>query len=62
MYPYPDDGIWISGECREAVYFPLRLGYSSTLMNVKGTMLDHMTFWYDEIQWLPGAIYIALSR
>eukprot|EP00973_Karenia_brevis_P079108 10976751-Karenia_brevis.AAC.1 len=32
IYPYTDDDICIHGEWRRAVYFPLRLGYSTTLM------------------------------
>eukprot|EP00973_Karenia_brevis_P055070 7655834-Karenia_brevis.AAC.1 len=41
---YTDEDIQIDNELRQAVYFPLRLGYSTTVMKVKGTTLEHMTF------------------
>eukprot|EP00973_Karenia_brevis_P096324 12431484-Karenia_brevis.AAC.4 len=62
IYPYTDDDICIHGEWRRAVYFPLRLGYSTTLMKVQGATLDHMTFWYDVTRIVPAAIYVAISR
>eukprot|EP00973_Karenia_brevis_P061866 8603975-Karenia_brevis.AAC.1 len=62
IYPYTDADICIHGEWRRAVYFLLRLGYSTTLMKVQGATLDHMTFWYDVTRIVPAAIYVALSR
>jgi hypothetical protein len=42
-------------------YFPIRLGYASTVQKVQGSTLDHVTVWLD----CPGcraAAYVALSR
>eukprot|EP00973_Karenia_brevis_P087085 12076901-Karenia_brevis.AAC.1 len=50
-----DDHIIIHGEQRRAVYFPLRLGYSTTLMKVQGSTLEHITFWYDVLRVVPAA-------
>eukprot|EP00973_Karenia_brevis_P012234 1660719-Karenia_brevis.AAC.1 len=53
--PYTDDYISIHGEQRRAVYFPVRLGYSTTLMKVQGATLEHMIFWYDVRRIVPAA-------
>ena len=42
-------------------YFPVRLGYASTIQKVQGSTLEHITLWLD----VPGckaAAYVALSR
>jgi hypothetical protein len=45
----------------KTVYFPLRLGYATTLHKVQGATLAHMTMWLDK-PWWPAAAYVALSR
>lgn len=42
-------------------YFPLRVGYASTLHKVQGMTLEHITLWLDAKN-APAAAYVALSR
>jgi hypothetical protein len=42
-------------------YYPLRLGYATTLHKVQGQTLQHATIWLDKPYW-PAAAYVALSR
>jgi hypothetical protein len=44
-----------------AVYFPMRLGYASTLHKVQGATLKHVTIWLD-VRNMSAAAYVALSR
>jgi hypothetical protein len=44
-----------------ASYFPLRLGYATTLHKTQGVTVPHMTMWLDK-PWWPAAAYVALSR
>ena len=43
------------------VFFPLRLGYATTLHKVQGATLSDITVWLDQAGW-PAAAYVALSR
>ena len=50
-----------SPQAQNASYFPVRLGYASTVYKMQGAELDHVTIWLD----LPGqraAAYVAMSR
>ena len=42
-------------------YYPLRLGYATTLHKVQGATLENITIWLDK-PWWPAAAYVALSR
>ncbi len=53
VYPMTDDN--------RVTYYPLRLGYATTLHKVQGATLRHITIWLD-IPNVPGAAYVALSR
>ena len=55
--PVTDDDV-PKGRC---VYYPLRLGYASTVHKYQGAELDHVTFWPDRPA-SPAAGYVALSR
>lgn len=54
VHPMTDPGT-------KVVYFPVRLGYATTLHKVQGATLDHITVWLDMPYW-PAAAYVALSR
>ena len=41
-------------------FFPIRLGYASTIDKVQGSTLGHITIWLDCIRQAAG--YVALSR
>ena len=41
-------------------FFPVRLGYASTIDKVQGATLDHITIWLDVIRKAAG--HVALSR
>ena len=53
VYPMTDD--------HRVTYYPLRLGYATTLHKVQGATLRHITIWLDMPD-VPGAAYVALSR
>ena len=42
-------------------YFPLRMGYATTLHKIQGMTLKHVTLWLNKKFW-PAAAYVALSR
>jgi ATP-dependent exoDNAse (exonuclease V) alpha subunit len=54
VYPWTDP-------TTKYTYYPMRLGYSTTLHKVQGATLDHMTIWLDVAN-IEGAAYVALSR
>ena len=43
------------------VYYPIRLGYASTIHQYQGAELEHMTLWPD-LEGIPAGAYVALSR
>ena len=48
-------------EAKNCSYFPIRLGYASTIYKMQGTELEHVTIYLDR----PGhkaAAYVAMSR
>ena len=53
VYPWTDE--------RGNVFYPVRLGYATTLMKVQGATLDHVTIWLDKRN-IEAAGYVALSR
>lgn len=50
-----------SGEAVGPAYFPVRLGYSTTLHKIQGATLPHVTIWLD-CPYVRAAGYVALSR
>ena len=42
-------------------YYPLRLGYASTILRFAGAELPHVTVWLD-VPHVPAAAYTAMSR
>ncbi|CAE8669802.1 unnamed protein product [Polarella glacialis] len=44
-----------------AAFFPVRLGYATTLHKVQGATLNHITLWLNRAN-IQGAAYVALSR
>ena len=46
---------------RSLTYYPVRLGYASTVQRLQGQTLDHITFWPDACG-CKAAGYVALSR
>ena len=57
VYQYTDP----NPEAQNASFFPVRLGYASTIYKMQGAELDHITIYLD----VPGqraAAYVALSR
>ena len=42
-------------------YYPIRLGYASTVQKVLGDEVEHITVWLDMPN-LPAVAYTALSR
>ena len=43
------------------MYYPLRLGYASTLRKVQRATLPHVTLWLDVAN-MPAAAYVGISR
>ena len=52
---------WTDADKQGAVYFPIRLGYASTIHKVQGDEFAHITVYLD-IPGMPAAGYTALSR
>ena len=52
---------WTDADKQGAVYFPIRLGYASTIHKVQGDEFAHITVYLD-IAGMPAAGYTALSR
>ena len=48
-------------EHKGVTYFPIRLGYASTIHKVQGTTLEHVTIYLDR-EGAPATGYVALSR
>ena len=46
---------------QRATYFPVRVGYASTIHKVQGATLEHVTIWLN-IPGMKGAGHVALSR
>ncbi len=57
MYHYTDP----SPEAQGACFFPIRLGYASTLYKMQGAELDHITIYLDRMGHRAAA-YVAMSR
>jgi len=45
----------------QPAYFPVRLGYSTTLHKIQGATLQHITIWLD-VPWVRASAYVAISR
>eukprot|EP00969_Alexandrium_andersonii_P115876 5124673-Alexandrium_andersonii.AAC.1 len=52
---------WTDTEKHNAVYYPVRAGYASTIHKVQGDEFEHITIYLD-VQGMPAAGYTALSR
>ncbi len=52
---------WTDSEKGNVVYYPVRLGYASTIHRVQGDEFEHITIWLD-VPHMPAAGYTALSR
>ena len=61
VHPITRDIQTSDGSCHRVTFFPLRLGYSTTLHKVQGATLSHVTIWLD-IPWVRAAMYVAISR
>ena len=46
---------------RYVTYFPVRLGYASTVQKVQGATVPHVTIWLDAAG-CRAAAYVAMSR
>ena len=53
VYPWTDE--------EHHVFYPVRVGYASTLMKMQGATIEHMTLYLD-IPNVEAAGYVALSR
>ncbi len=64
VWPYTDDEVppcGRHGSHGRVVYYPVRLGYGSTIYKFQGAELEHVTVWLDR-PGVPAAGYVALSR
>ena len=52
---------WTDVAHKKANYFPIRIGYASTVHKAQGGQFAHITVWLDA-QFMPAAAYTALSR
>ena len=52
---------WSDVDMGGKVYYPLRLGYCSTIMKFQGAELAHVTVYLDRMH-VPAAAYTAMSR
>ena len=52
---------WTDVERGNVAYYPIRLGYASTVQKVLGDEVEHITVWLDTPN-LPAVAYTALSR
>ena len=48
-------------DAQGVTYFPIRVGYATTLHKIQGTTLPHVTLWLND-PWIEGAGYVALSH
>jgi hypothetical protein len=61
VFKYTDKHFMVAGVPTHVVYFPIRLGYSTTLHKIQGATLPHVTVWLD-VKNIEAAAYVALSR
>jgi hypothetical protein len=52
---------WTDRDLGNMTYFPVRAGYSSTIIKFAGSELKHVTLWLDKAN-VPGAAYTGMSR
>ena len=52
---------WTDVERGNVTYYPIRLGYASTVQKVLGDEVKHIGIWLDTPN-LPAVAYTALSR
>ena len=57
VYQYTDP----SPDAQNCSFFPVRLGYASTIYKLQGSELEHITIYLD-VPGQPAAAYVALSR
>ena len=53
--------MWTDMHQSQARYFPVRIGYGSTIHKAQGGEYKHVTIWLD-VRFMPAAAYTALSR
>ena len=58
---YPSHAFSGTGVATGPAYYPVRLGYSTTLHKIQGATLPHITIWID-CPWVRAAAYVAISR
>ena len=58
---YPAHDFSPTGTATGPAYYPVRLGYSTTLHKIQGATLPHITIWLD-CPYVRAAAYVALSR
>jgi len=61
MMVYPSHDFSPTGIATGSAYYPVRLGYSTTLHKIQGATLPHITIWID-CPWVRAAAYVAISR
>ncbi|CAE7386170.1 PIF1 [Symbiodinium sp. CCMP2592] len=59
--PQTETQLLSDGSVARATFYPLRLGYATTLHKLQGATLDYMALWLDQ-EGIQGAGYVALSR
>lgn len=52
---------WTDVEKGSKTYYPIRLGYASTILKFQGAELDHVVAYLDAKK-IPAAAYTAISR
>ena len=52
---------WLDRDLNDMLYYPLRIGYASTILRMAGAELQHVTLYLD-VAHAAGAAYTALSR
>jgi ATP-dependent exoDNAse (exonuclease V) alpha subunit len=52
---------WTDAELGNRVYYPVRLGWASTVLKFQGAELEHVTLYLDSVG-APGAAYTGMSR
>eukprot|EP00439_Symbiodinium_sp_Y106_P010568 s10606_g1.t1 len=61
VFPHTESQLLSDGSTAWATFYPMRLGYATTLHKLQGATLDYMALWLDQ-EGVPGAGYVALSR
>ena len=61
VHSYTQDCELADGRWQRVSYFPMRLGYATTLAKIQGATLAHATIWLDA-PFVEAAAYVALSR